>query len=32
MHELGRRYDNPAIALNCGGMLRDAVRNEAVAR
>ena len=27
-----RRYGNPAIALNCGSMLRDCVRDESLAR
>ena len=26
------RYDNPAIALNCGSMLRDCVRSEVLAK
>lgn len=26
------RYDNPAIALNCGSMLRDCIRDESIAR
>ena len=27
-----RRYDNPAIALSCGAMLRDCMRDESLAR
>lgn len=26
------RYDNPAIALNCGSVLRDCVRDQSLAR
>lgn len=29
---LFRGYDNPAIALNCGSMLRDCIRDESIAR
>ena len=28
----GCRYDNPAIALSCGAMLRDCMRDESLAR
>lgn len=29
---LFRGYDNPAIALNCGSMLRDCIRDESLAQ